>query len=265
MDIKFKVFMREDTRSLSVAEHLISEATALGFTYDEVNPHFIFTVGGDGTFLKAVHAHLKALMKITFIGIHTGSLGFFADFHVNDIPNILNTIKMGDVFVKDYRLVRADIFQRKTKRTFYAVNEVKVENVHHTLVLDVWLNDLKLETYRGNGILVASQLGSSGYNKSLGGAIINRDLELLEYTKIGAISNSVYRPLVNPLILGPKDVLIFTGHNAFTFFGHDHLTKELADIPFTIKVSLSNKKVKIMHNVNRPYPTILNEAFLGGK
>ncbi len=265
MAIKFKVIVREDARSKAVSATLINMALAAGFTYEESKPDYIFTIGGDGTFLKAVHAHLRDLNKLAFVGIHTGSLGFFADFRPDEISELLETIKTTTFKANAYRLVKAEVYQNDRKRIYYAVNEVKVENVHHTLVLDVELNADKLEMYRGNGILVATQLGSSGYNKSLGGAIINRDLPLLEYTKIAPIANSVYRPLVNPLIIGEKDVLTFSGHNAFTFFGHDHLTKKLHDVPFVIKVSLSNKKVKIIHKASRAYPQILNEAFLGGK
>ena len=137
--------------------------------------------------------------------------------------------------------------------------------MHHTLVLNVELNGETLETYRGNGILVATQLGSSGYNKSLGGALINRDLDLLEYTKIAPIANSVYHPLVNPLIISGKDKLTFTGRNDFTYFGRDHLTLKLEDASFKINVSLSGKKFGLCIKKSRGYAQILNEAFLGGK
>ena len=264
MAIRYKVFVREDRTSEEVSETLKQRAAHFGFVYDEENPEYIFSIGGDGTFLKAVHHHLRSLKNIHFIGIHTGSLGFFADFRVENIESVFQAILANSASYNSYRLVKAEIIQNNKKRNFYAVNEVRIENVHHTLVLDVFLNRDRLEISRGNGVLVATQLGSSGYNKSLGGAIINRDLPLLEYTKIAPIANTVYRPLVNPLIIGDKDTLTFHGRNAFTFFGYDSLTKKLSDAPFTIKVSLSNKKVKMMHRSDRPYTQILNETFLGG-
>lgn len=264
MGIKYQVIVREDDQSEKVAKTLHALAKEHGFKHDEHNPDYVFSIGGDGTFLKAVHLYLRKLSKIFFIGIHTGSLGFFADFRPSDLAMVFTKIIDKSANFNTYKLVKAEIVQNDKKRNFYAVNEVRIENVHHTLVLDVTLNDDFLEMYRGNGVLVATQLGSSGYNKSLGGAIINRDLPLLEYTKIAPIANSVYRPLVNPLIIGEKDVLTFKGQNSFTFFGYDSLTKKLGDGPFVIKVFLSNKKVKIMHRDDRPYTQILNETFLGG-
>lgn len=264
MALKFQVIVRDDPESIFVSEKLKNEALMLGFTYHEVDPDYVFTIGGDGTFLKAVHLKLKKLKTIKFIGIHTGSLGFFADFNPQDTLSLLQAIKAGTFVSNDYALVKAEINQDGKKKTRYAVNEVRIENVHHTLVLDVFLNEQKLEVSRGNGVLVATQLGSSGYNKSLGGAIINRNLALLEYTKIAPIVNNVYRPLANPLIVGPRDVLTFNGKNSFTYFGYDSLTDALQDSAFTIKIMLSNKKVTIIHRSDRPYTQILNEAFIGG-
>jgi len=265
MALKINVIVREDEKSLSVSKSLCELALQKGFLIDEVNPDFVFSVGGDGTFLKAVHRYLTKVKLIKFVGIHTGSLGFFADFRPEDINNLLDNIIKEELNTNAYRLVKAEITQNNKKRNFYAVNEVRIENVHHTLVLDVYLNDEHLEMYRGNGVLVATQLGSTGYNKSIGGAVINRNLKLLEYTKIAPIANSAFRPLVNPLIIGEKDVLVFNGKNANTYFGYDAFTKKLSDIPFSVKVSLSNKKITIVHRQNRPYSCILNESFLGGK
>ncbi|OQC11472.1 MAG: putative inorganic polyphosphate/ATP-NAD kinase 1 [Tenericutes bacterium ADurb.Bin087] len=265
MALKFNVIVREDEKSLSVSKSLCALALQKGFVLDEVNPDFVFSVGGDGTFLKAVHHYLRKVKHIKFVGIHTGSLGFFADFRPADLELVLANIAAQKLNTNAYRLVKAEITQNNKKRNFYAVNEVRVENVHHTLVLDVSLNDEQLEVYRGNGVLVATQLGSTGYNKSIGGAVINRNLELLEYTKIAPIANTAFRPLVNPLIIGDKDVLVFSGKSANTYFGYDAFTKKLSNAPFTIKVSLSNKKITIVHRQNRPYSRILNESFLGGK
>ncbi|OQA77885.1 MAG: putative inorganic polyphosphate/ATP-NAD kinase 1 [Tenericutes bacterium ADurb.Bin239] len=265
MALKFNVIVREDDQSLRVSKTLCEEALKAGLVLEEGDPNFVFSVGGDGTFLKAVHKYLRKVKNIKFIGIHTGSLGFFADFRPADIKELLKRIKSEELNTKSYKLVKAEITQNGKKRNFYAVNEVRIENVHHTLVLDVYLNEELLEVYRGNGVLVATQLGSTGYNKSLGGAVINRNLELLEYTKIAPIANSAYRPLVNPLIIGEKDVLVFNSKNTSTYFGYDSFTKKLSNVPFSVKVSLSTKKITIVHRQNRPYSKILNESFLGGK
>lgn len=262
MSMKFNIVIRNDKQSENVSKELNDLLLHNSFTRDEVNPDFVFCVGGDGTFLKAVHLYKTKLKRISFIGIHTGSLGYFADFGREHLNELISDIIEQNIITRKYRLVEAHVTQAERTRKFYAVNEVKVENVHHTLVLDVYLNGRLLENYRGNGVLVCSQLGSTGYNKSIGGSLIRRNLELLQYTKIAPISNSVYRPLINSLILSDKDELVFKGHNAFTYFGYDSLTKKLKDVPFAISVKLSKKKVTIVHSKKRHYTNIIREAFL---
>lgn len=265
MAIKFTVIVREDAKSVEVSETLCALALKKGFINDKVNPDFVFSVGGDGTFLKAVHHFIDKVGEVKFIGIHTGSLGFFADFTALDLETLFDAILKNELLTKDYHLVEAEIMQDGKTETYYAVNEVRIENIHHTLMLDVYVNNELLEKYRGNGVLVATQLGSTGYNKSIGGAVIYRNLELLEYTKIAPIANSVFRPLVNPLIIGEDDVLIFKGTKSNTVFGYDALTAKLSELPFSVKVKLSEKKITIVHRPNRSYSRILNESFLGGK
>lgn len=262
MKLHFSLVIREDSQSEQVGKEVKTTLLAHNFVYDDMTPNFVFCIGGDGTFLKAVQRYKNKLRSIKFVGIHTGSLGFFADFNNHDITDIINDLQNKKYKQKQYALVEANIIQNGRNRKFYAVNEVKIENVHHTLVLEVFLNEQLLENYRGNGVLVCTQLGSTGYNKSLGGALMRRNLELLQYTKIAPISNSVYRPLINPLILGAKDVLTFKGHNAFTYFGYDSFTTKLKDEPFTITVKLSRKNVTIIHKESRRYVNIIHEAFL---
>ncbi len=262
MKLHFSLVIREDSLSEQVGKEVETMLLDHNFIYDEKTPSFVFCIGGDGTFLKAVQRYKNKLRSIKFVGIHTGSLGFFADFNTSDIPSLIKNLQNENYIERQYALVEANVIQNAKIRKFYAVNEVKVENVHHTLVLEVYLNDQLLENYRGNGVLVCTQLGSTGYNKSLGGALIRRNLELLQYTKIAPISNSVYRPLINPLIINAKDVLTFKGHNAFTYFGYDSFTTKLKDEPFTITVKLSRKKVTIIHKQSRRYTNIIREAFL---
>ena len=82
MALKINVIVREDEKSLSVSKSLCELALQKGFLIDEVNPDFVFSVGGDGTFLKAVHRYLTKVKHIKFVGIHKMCirdriLGFF--------------------------------------------------------------------------------------------------------------------------------------------------------------------------------------------
>src|SRR5699024_2537418 len=84
---------------------------------------------------------------------------------------------------------------------YLALNEVRVENNRRSQVIDVYINDDCFETFRGNGLCVSTASGSTAYNKSLGGAVINSGAELMQLSEIAGIHHNAYRSLGSSLIL----------------------------------------------------------------
>ena len=75
-------------------------------------------------------------------------------------------------------------------------------NNRHSQVIDVFINDTKLETFRGNGLCVSTPSGSTAYNKSIQGAVIDPSLRLMQLSEIAGINHNAYRSLGSSLILG---------------------------------------------------------------
>ena len=71
-------YVREDELSKQVEQQLKQLLRTNNYVIDETSPEVVITIGGDGTFLRACHHYLSIIDQITFIGIHTGTLGFFA-------------------------------------------------------------------------------------------------------------------------------------------------------------------------------------------
>ena len=63
----------------------IKEGLQNFFIYDEKNPDLVISIGGDGTILEAVHQYL---MLMLFVGIHTGTLGFYTDYQVDEVDQL---------------------------------------------------------------------------------------------------------------------------------------------------------------------------------
>ncbi len=256
------IISRDDDYSKSIVtklDRLISEA---GLVRDDQHPHVVIFVGGDGTFLRAVNHYIERINDIKFIGVHTGSLGFFCDFSVEDIKEVVDLAGQAKPFHHRYRLLEACIETEKNRRLFYAVNEIRIENAQHTIITDVYIDELYFETYRGNGLLVASQLGSSGYNKSIGGAIIESGIELLQLSEIAPLSNNIYRPLNASLVLRGNRTITFTGVAGKTILGYDHLSEPIAAESFKLRVKLGDKRITLIHKEERPYLSTLHQAFI---
>ena len=80
---KFTVIARPDPVSEQLKQRTIADLEKNGYIYDPDWPDYCFVIGGDGTFIYAVHdilrKHKKNLDKVHFYGIHTGTLGFYTD------------------------------------------------------------------------------------------------------------------------------------------------------------------------------------------
>ena len=254
--MKFVVFAKEKAESQRIKNELIKELIKENFILDENNPQFVFVVGGDGTFLRVVHHYIDKLDSIKFIGIMCGTLGFFYDFKEEDIKDISRIIKEDLYQVERHSLIECHL----ENKTFYAVNEVRFENPFHTLVCNVKIDDKELEKFHGNGLLVCSSLGSTAYNKSLGGAVISRELDLLQLTEISTIQNNIYRSLGSSLIINPNSKITFEGDFSGVLIGYDHLNLEFDSN--TLEVSLSNKKVSIIYHKDYSSLQSLKRSFI---
>lgn len=260
MDIA--IIARDDDFSKSIEKSLLEKLKKHDFTLNNDQPEIVIFIGGDGTFLRAVNRYLPIINQIKFVGVHTGSLGFFCEFSVDNLDELVTLISQNKPYQKHYRLLEATLTTEKSKRIYYAVNEIRIENIHRTIITDVYIDDMLLETYRGNGLLVSSQLGSTGYNKSIGGAVIESGIELMQLTEIAPLSNNIYRALDASLVLRGNRVVTFKGDGGQTILGYDHLSEDIDAEHIELKVRLGDKKVTLIHNEKRPYLSILNKAFV---
>lgn len=236
---------------------IISLCQKSGLVLDYDNPDIVFVVGGDGTFLRAVHQYMDRLEQISFIGVRSGSLGFYYDFAKEELPELVSMLAKKELVKSEHHLIECEL----NGKIIYAINEIRFENPFHTLVCKVKINGEELETFHGNGLLVCNELGSTAYNKSLSGAVITHDLHLLQLTEISTIQNNAYRSLGSSLILNENTVCSFEGNFHKTVIGYDHLTCD-SNQTDVINVYTSKKKVTFLHHPNRSNIETLKRSFV---
>ena len=171
---KYAMIVRPDEVSESISKKAMAELDAHGYVRDELHPNVVFVIGGDGTFIYAVHHVIRnvgiAIDQIRFCGIHTGTLGFYTDYKDTDYEQFMADFFSGNMRVVKYPLLQAVYAGGR----HHAINEIRIENAARTQVMDVFINGEKFETFRGTGMCVCTQLGSTAYNRSLGGAVIQQ-------------------------------------------------------------------------------------------
>ncbi len=224
-------------------------------------PEYVFTFGGDGTFLEAIQ---KFGFEPTYIPINMGNLGFYTSWVPNELGDLLLNFKT--TMSLELSTIQIEYEHRGVAEKVYALNEATIVNPIKTQVLNILIDDYEFEKFRGTGICLSTPTGSTAYNKSLKGAIIQSDLNLLQVTKIAPINNRVYRSLDNSLILGVDNQIEVRATR--DEFKHSTLTMDrkvvsLDDITSPgIKMKLSDKKIKILVKEDNTFWKRVKRAFL---
>lgn len=241
-------------------------AQTFGLIEDRENPEVVVSIGGDGTMLHAFHLFLHALDRVSFVGIHTGHLGFFADWQTDELEQLVEAMakqKLGqDARVVRYPLVEVELTLPDSNRKYYALNEITIKGEEGTLVSQVHINNELFEMFRGDGICISTPSGSTAYNKSLGGAVIHPSLESIQIAEIASINNRVYRTLGSSVIL-PKhhhcDIIPRAGQRLQLSI--DHLSEEWTNI-VNIRCRVAEQKVSFARYRPFPFWTRVREAFI---
>lgn len=199
---KYALVCKQDEPSRRMAEVLKKQVSSF-MIYDEEHPEIVIALGGDGTILYAVHKYMDQLESVKFVGLHTGTLGFFTDYRKDELYDLINDLQTKEPNVFPRSLLEVHVHGDVK----YALNEMRLENNRHSQVIDVFVNDEHLETFRGNGLCVSTPSGSTAYNKSVNGAVLDPSLSLMQMSEIAGINHNAYRCLGSSLILGADSTI----------------------------------------------------------
>lgn len=169
------------------------------FTEIEMDFHLFFSIGGDGTILKAVTFVKDS--GIPIVGINLGRLGFLATIQKEDIDTMLIRILDGQYTISERTLLTTETEPERNHENElnFALNEVAVNrrNTSSMIQVETWINNNYLTSYWSDGLIVATPTGSTGYSLSCGGPIIEPGAKNFLLTPI-APHNLSARPLVIP-------------------------------------------------------------------
>jgi len=164
--------------------------------FDEEN-EYIFSVGGDGTFLQSV-LNIRHF-SIPVIGVNSGRLGFLADISEDQVKEALKNIFNKKYKVIERILLEVSFSDRESLDFNYALNEMTVIKTDNSSMLNIaaYLDGEFLNNYWADGLIIATPTGSTAYSLSVGGPILTPDSENFIITPI-APHNLTIRPLVVP-------------------------------------------------------------------
>lgn len=142
-------------------------------------------LGGDGTMLMA--ARVLVDYNIPFIGINCGNLGFLSEVEQESINDTLDRL-IDDNFIVENRMMLTGQLIRDNEviSENIALNDIVINRNGPLRVIDfnIYVNGLKLNEYRADGMIVATPTGSTAYSMSAGGPIVKPSANLILLTPI---------------------------------------------------------------------------------
>ena len=201
---RVRIVIRNDKpKAEEIAQQLMSLCAERGVeaSFSLEDPEAIIAIGGDGTVLAAASAALD--LGVPLCGINVGRVGYLAEFEEPETADLAAAIA-DDTYTIRYH---STVSVTAGEHTALAINDIVVEKVISQRIIEVavTVNGRPLASYRTDGIIVATPLGSTAYSLSAGGPVVDPSLDALIVTPVAPHSL-----LTRPVVLAPDAVVALT-------------------------------------------------------
>jgi NAD+ kinase len=171
----------------------------LAFTSDlaHIEVDLVIVLGGDGSILQS--ARQLAGREIPVLGVNCGALGFLAALSVDDFLDAWPKVCAGGFSIVEHLMLRVShIRQGKEIAHQLALNEAAILGgpPYTIMEIDLYADETLATTYRCDGLIVSTPVGSTAYNLSAGGPILRKHLRAIVIQPISP-HTLTYRPLVD--------------------------------------------------------------------
>ena len=145
----------------------------------------ILTIGGDGTILHEANLSLRYAKPI--LGINLGRCGFLATCEVSEMEAKLSAVARGEFSVDNRMLLYVRVLGHDGWEG-HALNDVVVTKgrLQQAIDFSIYCDDILVEHYRGDGVIVATPTGSTAYSLAAGGPILDAAADVLVLTPVCA-------------------------------------------------------------------------------
>ena len=181
-------FIEEQFYNLLVAGKILDKKYPTFSHFLDLNDSFdiMFTVGGDGTILRAIT--FTRDLDIPVLGINTGRLGFLATINKKTIKESVKLILQGEYSIQERTLLSLETSPKiaEFSELNFALNEVTIARKNTTSMIGVRtsLDNQYLTNYWADGLIIATPTGSTGYSLSCNGPVISPDSKNFVITPI---------------------------------------------------------------------------------
>lgn len=225
------------------------------------NVSIIFSLGGDGTFLNI--ARQTASLSIPILGINLGSLGFLSEIELKNLNSSIKKIANNDYKITTRMMISCQIIRNgKIIYKDNALNDFVISRgeLSRIITLDLSIDNSFVDSFPGDGLIISTPTGSTGYSLSAGGPVIEHDSKLILVTPICShvMHSRSFVVSKKAIILvkvkndeNSRCLLSIDGQKTFTLQGNDE-----------IKVKMSKIQAKLIKvNNNSFYDTLRKKLY----
>ncbi|MBD1380129.1 NAD kinase [Metabacillus arenae] len=239
-------FYKKENELIEKVSSLMKLAEQYDFTVVEEHSkaNIIVSIGGDGAFLQAVRK-TNFRDDCLYVGIATkGTISLYCDFKVDEPDKIIQAMTEEQIEVRKYPIIDVTV---DDKSHFHCLNELSIKtSIIKTIVIDVFIDDFHFETFRGDGMIISTPTGSTAYNKSVNGAVVDPFLPCMQISELASLNNNRYRTLGSPFILSSNRKLtlkVVQDGNDYPIIGLDNEAMSIKHVE-SVELELTGKIIK---------------------
>lgn len=220
----------------------------------------IISVGGDGTMLDTLYK--ARFYDKPVLGLNLGKLGFLAEVNTDEIDQLIEEIKNETFTVEERMVIEGTCIGHQVEK-LYAINDIVIDKAGwpKMIEINITVNSEYFTNFVADGLITATPTGSTGYALSTGGPVVSPGTDVITLSPI-----SPHSLTMRPFVLSGKDEILIRAESMHKEILVDCDGQRVFAFkpPLEIKISRSNKPVKLVHTSWTSYfKTLRNKLFLG--
>ena len=150
----------------------INDSSVFSGYEDIPDVDIMISIGGDGTLLESLT--IVRDKKIPVLGVNAGRLGFLSSISTEEIANSLQELVLNNYVLDERILICVESNESIFENTNFALNEITLlkGGTSSMITIHTYIDDVFLNSYWGDGIIISTPTGSTGYSLSVGGPIV---------------------------------------------------------------------------------------------
>jgi NAD+ kinase len=231
------------------------------FDSPEFTADYALSIGGDGTFLRTTE--WVEDKQIPILGINTGHLGYLSAATADDPQSIVEDLINNNYEIQDRSLIAVTVNGGEAPGWAYALNEVTItkQDTSSMITVDALINGRPLGSYPADGLIISTPTGSTGYNLSVGGPILQPTAPVWTISPIAAHSLTM-----RPLVINDDAVIEVVPHTNRADNFRLSLDSRSTSLPVGTTITLRRAPfvVKVMHRRGHTFTESLRTKLYWG-